>query len=275
MNVENDTSIEELVQQNIQKQIREDKLTCSIDRQTENPQTLDKRSVYISTQIKQSIKICIKNEIVGRDDVGEQKSNPRTEMVNKENNGQPTRVTDQQSNSMHVNKGRIITELGSNADIRESNKINATRLLEQKGSKTDKLRQKNQNYLLRATLFQANLQECAKQGNLDTLRQHNSSLRYLELENEGILDRKNKINSPSRLCRSGDYALNDGTICMICKGWNYMPQIDIFVTLQNSGDRIENEGQGSKTSTRHYRRLASGPVADVGRDLLMRYMIMR
>ncbi|KAA6385250.1 MAG: hypothetical protein EZS28_019220, partial [Streblomastix strix] len=44
---------------------------------------------------------------------------------------------------------------------------------------------------------------------------------------------------------------------------------------QDSGDGIENEGQGSKTSIRQCGRLPSGPVADVGRDLLMRCMKMR
>ncbi|KAA6387605.1 MAG: hypothetical protein EZS28_016864, partial [Streblomastix strix] len=44
---------------------------------------------------------------------------------------------------------------------------------------------------------------------------------------------------------------------------------------QDSGGGTENERQGSKTSTRQCGRLPSGPVADVGRDLLMRYMKMR
>ncbi|KAA6381363.1 MAG: hypothetical protein EZS28_023111 [Streblomastix strix] len=44
---------------------------------------------------------------------------------------------------------------------------------------------------------------------------------------------------------------------------------------QDSGDRTENERQGSKTSSRQCGRLPSGPVADVGRDLLMRCMKMR
>jgi hypothetical protein len=40
----------------------------------------------------------------------------------------------------------------------------------------------------------------------------------------------------------------------------------------NSGNRSENERQGSKASIRQCGRLPSGPVADVGRDLLMIYM---
>ncbi|KAA6401856.1 MAG: putative reverse transcriptase [Streblomastix strix] len=46
-----------------------------------------------------------------------------------------------------------------------------------------------------------------------------------------------KLNSTtdslSRLLRSGDYSLKDGMIQMICKTWNYMPQIDIFATQYN------------------------------------------
>ncbi|KAA6369390.1 MAG: hypothetical protein EZS28_035084 [Streblomastix strix] len=40
-------------------------------------------------------------------------------------------------------------------------------------------------------------------------------------------------DSLSRLCRSGDYTLKDGMIQMICRTWNYMPQIDIFATQYN------------------------------------------
>ncbi|KAA6345407.1 MAG: hypothetical protein EZS28_052164, partial [Streblomastix strix] len=40
-------------------------------------------------------------------------------------------------------------------------------------------------------------------------------------------------DSLSRLCRSGDYSLKDGMIQMICKTWDYMPQIDIFATQYN------------------------------------------
>ncbi|KAA6356080.1 MAG: hypothetical protein EZS28_048393, partial [Streblomastix strix] len=48
-----------------------------------------------------------------------------------------------------------------------------------------------------------------------------------------------------------------------------------WISRQDSGDGTENETQGSKTSTRQCGRLPSGPVADVGRDLLMRCMKMR
>ncbi|KAA6374202.1 MAG: hypothetical protein EZS28_030269, partial [Streblomastix strix] len=88
-----------------------------------------------------------------------------------------------------------------------------------------------------------------------------------------------KLNSTtdslSRLCRSGDHILKDGMVQMICKTWNYMPQIDIFAIQENSGDMIEIEKQGSKASSIQCGRLPSGPVADVGRDLLMRCMKLR
>ncbi|KAA6357946.1 MAG: hypothetical protein EZS28_046527, partial [Streblomastix strix] len=48
-----------------------------------------------------------------------------------------------------------------------------------------------------------------------------------------------------------------------------------WISRQNSGDGTENERQGSKASTRQCGRLPSGPVADVVRDLLMRFMKMR
>ncbi|KAA6370978.1 MAG: hypothetical protein EZS28_033495, partial [Streblomastix strix] len=48
-----------------------------------------------------------------------------------------------------------------------------------------------------------------------------------------------------------------------------------WISRQDSGDWTENDGQGSKTSTRQCGRLPSGSVADVGRDLLKRFMKMR
>ncbi|KAA6391735.1 MAG: hypothetical protein EZS28_012739 [Streblomastix strix] len=95
---------------------------------------------------------------------------------------------------MHANDRRIIIELGSNADILELDKTYTTRLLERKGSGNDKQRQRNKSYLLRATPFRASLQEDARSGSLDTFRQHNISLRYWEIESDGMLDRKNKTN---------------------------------------------------------------------------------
>ncbi|KAA6380249.1 MAG: hypothetical protein EZS28_024219, partial [Streblomastix strix] len=44
---------------------------------------------------------------------------------------------------------------------------------------------------------------------------------------------------------------------------------------ENSGEGTKNERQRSKTSSSQCGRLPSGPVADVGRDLLLRYMQIR
>ncbi|KAA6400887.1 MAG: hypothetical protein EZS28_003580 [Streblomastix strix] len=44
---------------------------------------------------------------------------------------------------------------------------------------------------------------------------------------------------------------------------------------KDSGDGTENERRGSKPFSRQCGLLPSGPVADVGRDLLMRCMKMR
>ncbi|KAA6377214.1 MAG: hypothetical protein EZS28_027259 [Streblomastix strix] len=95
---------------------------------------------------------------------------------------------------MHATDRHITIRLRSDADIRKPDKINTTRLLERKGSGNDKYRQRNKSYLLRATLFRASLQKDPRSGSLDTFRQHNSSLRYWELESEGIPDRKNKAS---------------------------------------------------------------------------------
>ncbi|KAA6325315.1 MAG: hypothetical protein EZS28_054085, partial [Streblomastix strix] len=232
----------------------------------------------------------------------------------------------------------------------------------------------------------ASLQEDARSGSLDTFRQHNSSLRYWEMESEGIPDRKNKTSilssietqitdhnnshpgksklnnrltletmqigrlhteggnntndlqdmelhagdryirntiqqTDQQLCDSGSQRSGDtlsqriqlqmeqsqtiypstntstwkstlenevgqsagnsnstdlaGTI-VVHQTKEFIHQIPFpWISGQNSGDGIENKGQGSKTSTRQCGRLPSGPVADVGRDLLMRCMQMR
>ncbi|KAA6362013.1 MAG: hypothetical protein EZS28_042461 [Streblomastix strix] len=307
-------------------------------------------------------------------------------MVDKENRGQPTIITDQQCNNMHVNNRRITTGLGSNTDLRKLDRTHTTRRLERKGSRNDKQCQRNKSYLLRATPFRASLQEDARLGSLDTFRQHNSSLRYWEMESEGIPDRENKTsilsskktqttdhNNPysrktelnnrfpletmqirrlltegrndlsglqdmglyagdryirntiqqtnQQLCNSGSQRPGDtlpqrvqlqmeqsqtihpsintsfkqGTIenekgqsignsnstdlagtIVVHQTKEFIHQIPFpWVSRQDSGDGIENERQGSKASTRQCGHLPSGPVADVGRDLLMRCMQMR
>ncbi|KAA6339758.1 MAG: hypothetical protein EZS28_052586, partial [Streblomastix strix] len=177
---------------NTQEQKREDKTTSCADRQTELPETPDKRSIAVSNGIGQSENTSVKDGIMGWNNDSKQNSNQGIEMVDKENRGQPTRIVDQQNNNMHVNDRRNTTGLGSNTDIRELDRTYATRLLERKGCRNDKQRQRNKSYLLRATPFRASLQEDARSGSLDTFRQHNSNLRYWEMESEGIPDRKNK-----------------------------------------------------------------------------------
>ncbi|KAA6358298.1 MAG: hypothetical protein EZS28_046175, partial [Streblomastix strix] len=78
--VENDTSFEGLVQRNIQEQ---------------KPQI--KRSVSVSNGIGQSVNTSIEDKIMGRDNDSKQNSNQRTEMVDKENRRQSTRIIDQQT----------------------------------------------------------------------------------------------------------------------------------------------------------------------------------
>ncbi|KAA6402786.1 MAG: hypothetical protein EZS28_001696 [Streblomastix strix] len=85
MKAENDTSIERLVQQNIQEQKCEDKITSSADRLIKLPQTLDKKSVSVSCRTGQSKDTNTKNQIMRRDNDSEQWSNMRTEMDDKEN----------------------------------------------------------------------------------------------------------------------------------------------------------------------------------------------
>ncbi|KAA6362320.1 MAG: hypothetical protein EZS28_042152, partial [Streblomastix strix] len=116
--VEDDISIKGLVQLNIQEQEREDKITSSADRQIELSESSDKGSISISNRIRQSENASFENGIMGRNDGCEQSSNKGIEMVDKENRGQPTRITNPQDNNMHVNDRRISIGLGSDADIR-------------------------------------------------------------------------------------------------------------------------------------------------------------
>ncbi|KAA6402912.1 MAG: hypothetical protein EZS28_001553 [Streblomastix strix] len=138
---------------------------------------------------------------------------------------------------MHVKNRRVTTRLGNIISAGKLYRIDTTRLLERKGSRNGKQRQRNKSYLLGATPFRANLQEEAISGFLVMFRKQNSSLLYWEMERDGIPDRKNKtciipsekiltinhcsphpkrlnstIYSLSRLCRSRDYTLKDGII---------------------------------------------------------------
>ncbi|KAA6320843.1 MAG: hypothetical protein EZS28_054633, partial [Streblomastix strix] len=190
--IKDDISVKRLVQRNIQEQECEDKTTSSINRQIEFSETPDKRSVSVSNRTRQSKNTSVKDKFMRRNNESKQDSNQGIEMMDKENRGQPTRIINQQDNNMHVNNRRITTGLRSNTNIREPDRTYTTRLLERKGIRNDKQCERNKSYLLRATPFRASLQEDARSGNLDTFRQHNSGLRYWEMESEGIPDRKNK-----------------------------------------------------------------------------------
>ncbi|KAA6363531.1 MAG: hypothetical protein EZS28_040942, partial [Streblomastix strix] len=96
--------------------------------------------------------------------------------------------------SISVSNGTHHHKAGSDADILQLNRVNITRLLGRKRSRNDMQRQGNLSYQLQATPYRASLQEDARSGNLDTFRQHNSSLRYQQMESEGIPDRKNKTS---------------------------------------------------------------------------------
>ncbi|KAA6390570.1 MAG: hypothetical protein EZS28_013902 [Streblomastix strix] len=384
--VKDDLGIERLVQYNIQEQERKDKIISSIDWQIQLPETLDKGGVSVSNRIGQSENTSVKDRIMGWNNDSEQSSNQGIEMVDKENMGQPTTISDQKNYNIHANNRHITIRLGSDVNIREPNRIDTTRLLERKGSRNDMQCQRNKSQLLRATPFRASLQEDARSGSLDTFRQHNSSLRYFEMESEGIPDRKNKTciltcqetqttnynNSNSRKIelnsrltletmqigrlhiegrndlndlqdmelhatdrhirniiqqtnqqlrnsgsqRSGDtlpqhvqlqmeqsqsmYPSTNTSIkqsitedetrqttgnsnitdltrtIVVHQTKEFINQIHFpRASRQDSGDWSENERQGSKTSTKQCGRLPSGPVADVGRDLLMRCMKIR
>ncbi|KAA6380252.1 MAG: hypothetical protein EZS28_024222 [Streblomastix strix] len=65
--IENDTSIERLVQRNIQEQKREVKITSRADTQIKLPQTLDKRCVSVSNRPRQREDTNIEDKITGRD----------------------------------------------------------------------------------------------------------------------------------------------------------------------------------------------------------------
>ncbi|KAA6355092.1 MAG: hypothetical protein EZS28_049381, partial [Streblomastix strix] len=141
-----------------------------VERQTELLSTPDKRNVSVSNGIRQSEDISVENGIMGWQNDSKQGSYQRVEMEDKENRRKSTKVIDQQNNNMHDNSRRIATGLG------------ATLIYE------------NQMELKQHDCKSENEAEMANTGSrsLDTFRQHNSSLRYLEMESEGIPDKKNE-----------------------------------------------------------------------------------
>ncbi|KAA6376685.1 MAG: hypothetical protein EZS28_027787, partial [Streblomastix strix] len=83
---------------------------------------------------------------------------------------------------------------------------------------------------------------------------------------------ENEIGQSTRNSNRTDLA---GTI-VVHQTNEFIHQIPFpWTSKQDSGDGTENERHGSKTSTRQCGRLPSGPVADVGRNLLIRCMKMK
>ncbi|KAA6357907.1 MAG: hypothetical protein EZS28_046567 [Streblomastix strix] len=83
---------------------------------------------------------------------------------------------------------------------------------------------------------------------------------------------KQSFTEDEVILSTGDINRTDlaGTI-MVHQTKEFIHQIPFpWISIQDSGDATENERQGSKISTRQCGRLPSGPVAGVGRDLLMR-----
>ncbi|KAA6355281.1 MAG: hypothetical protein EZS28_049192, partial [Streblomastix strix] len=113
MKVKDDIGIKGTVQYNIQEQKRKDQTTSSADRQTELPETPDKRSIAVSNGIRLRENSSVKDRIMGWNNDSTQSSNQIIEMVDMEKRGQPTRIVEQQNNSMHANYRRITTGLGA------------------------------------------------------------------------------------------------------------------------------------------------------------------
>ncbi|KAA6366421.1 MAG: hypothetical protein EZS28_038052 [Streblomastix strix] len=78
---ENDISFERFVQPNKQKQMCEDKITSSAERQTELPETPDKISVFISNGIRQSEDTSVEDRIMEWNNDSEMGGIQRTEMT--------------------------------------------------------------------------------------------------------------------------------------------------------------------------------------------------
>ncbi|KAA6384097.1 MAG: hypothetical protein EZS28_020374 [Streblomastix strix] len=88
--------------------------------------------------------------------------------------------------------------------------------------------------------------------------------------------RKNTLEKEIRQSRGNNNSIDLAGTIVVHQTKEFIHQILFpWICGQDSGDGIENERQGSKASTRQCGRLYSGLVADVGRDLLMRYMKMR
>ncbi|KAA6374205.1 MAG: hypothetical protein EZS28_030267 [Streblomastix strix] len=298
--VENDTSIEGLVQRKIQEQKREDKIISSADRQVQLPETLNKKSISVSNGIKQAKIQLLKTKswdvimIVYRTAIRELKWR-----IRRKGDNQPDSLIIKTITCMLTTDA---SPQGRGATLIYDNQINLIQYdcwSENEAKMTIKAKQIKATYykLLRfeqvfkkkqdqAVLIRSDNttavydigKQKAKQSQIERIKNVFYLVKRLQLQITTI-HISGKLNSTtdslSRLCRSGDCSLKDGIIQMICKIWSYKPQTDIFATQEDSGDRTKNERRGSKASTTQCGRLPSRPIADVERDLLMRCMKMR
>ncbi|KAA6368260.1 MAG: putative Transposon Ty3-I Gag-Pol polyprotein, partial [Streblomastix strix] len=218
-----------------------------------------KRSVVVSNGIGQSEDIIVEYRVMGWNNDSEQSSNQKIEMVDKENWGQPTRITDQQK----ITTCMLTTDAspqGWGATVIYENQIKLIQhdcWIEKEAKMTsyakeikaiydgllcfEQVFKKMQN---QAVLIRSNNTTAvydigkwkAKESLIERIKQVFYLVKILKLQitTIHIPEKLNPtIDSLSRLCKSGDYALRDGIIQMICKTGNYMPQIDIFATQCN------------------------------------------
>ncbi|KAA6401045.1 MAG: hypothetical protein EZS28_003424 [Streblomastix strix] len=256
--IENEFSIERLVQYNIQQKKLEDKITSSADRQTELAQTIDKRSASAHPVPRQrenkpdaspqgwgtTLIYEIQVELIKHDCWSEKEA----EMTS---NAKEIKIIYygllrfEQIYKKMQDKAVLIRSDNTTA-VYEIGKWKA------KESFNEKI--EYIFYLVKRFLLQVVTIHIPGKLNSTTNSQKSHPTNY----------------PSSTVYRSGNYTLKDGKFQMNYKILNQMPQIDIFATQENSRDGTENEKQGSKASTKQFERLASGPAADVGRELLMR-----
>ncbi|KAA6378379.1 MAG: hypothetical protein EZS28_026095 [Streblomastix strix] len=269
-------------------------------------QTLDRRNVSVSSKSGQGENICIKDKVIGLVYDGEYKNDQKDGVVDKENIGQLSRIIDSQNCKciLTTNASRY----GQGATLIYENQVELIlHVLEKNQDKAILIRSDNITAVY--DIGKSKMNESL----IQRIKQEFQLVRSLQFQITTIHipgKLNSSANSLSRLCISRDYTLRYAIIQMNCKTLNQMPQIEIFASQYNKPinnqvtsstedeknnaqgrtiapiwskqsckqdprDLTENERQGSKTSTRQCWRLPSGPVAEVGRDLLMRCMKMR
>ncbi|KAA6371137.1 MAG: hypothetical protein EZS28_033336, partial [Streblomastix strix] len=200
---------------------------------------------------------------------------------------------------MHVNNRRITTGLGSDTDIRQSNRINTTRLQVRKRNRNDKQHQGNKAilYMLlsfeqvfkkmqdQAVLIRSNNSTAvydigkwkAKESLIKRLKKECYLLKRLQLQITTI-DIPGKLNSAtdslSRLYRQGgvtDDELKQSTgnnnstdlarTTVVHQTKEFVHQVPFpWIIRENFENGTENEKVGSKTSSRQCGRLPSGTI---------------